>query len=295
MPVPHASPSVAEFFPSRSAQVLHPPENRRVRDRAGTYRVEGPLGLLWAADSGATIEQMVVSPPLLGCVPAQMAVRRLTAAGVPRIRVTPDEFRRLQTMERATGIIAVVRQPWKRLEWIDPSKRGPLGWLLIQRIRSPGNLGTILRSAEAAGLNGAIFLTDPHGQPLADPFDPAAIRAAMGGLFGIELIRASWPAANAWLKRHGIPLVGLSPDGAHSWDRAPIDGPVCLAVGEERGGLSAEIASACGISVRLPMRGRTDSLNVAMATAVMIYELVRRQPPETVAHQGSWIVSGLAE
>lgn len=145
---------------------------------------------------------------------------------------------------------------------------------MIERLRSPGNLGTILRTAEACGVAGIIFVG-----PECDPFDPAVVRASMGGIFHLRLIRTSPAELIGWALAQRLQLVGLSPDAERLWTDLPSAGPVALVIGEERGGLSASLRSLTHTTVRLPMRGRADSLNVGVAAGVMMYELIRRARP----------------
>jgi TrmH family RNA methyltransferase len=145
--------------------------------------------------------------------------------------------------------------------------------LVIDDIRSPGNLGTILRTAEATGVAGVIFLN-----ARCDPFDPVAVRSSMGGLFHLQLTRATHAEVRRWADAHDVRLVGLTPDARCLWTEAPAaPGGTALVIGEERHGLSAPAREMCHDTVRLPMTGRADSLNVGVATGVMLYELVRRR------------------
>jgi TrmH family RNA methyltransferase len=221
------------------------------------------------------------------------------------VRVSPEQFRRISTAEHASGIGAIVRQHWTPLTQANP--RAGLGWLVVERIRSPGNLGTILRTAEACGAGGAIFIraahlegdspilppvtrngatSSPRGKigtvpdhcdPLGcDPFDPAVLRGSMGGLLHLKLVRATHEEVARWANRHDVQLVGLSPSAARLWTELPRGRPTALVIGEERSGLSPHQQSLCHTTVRLPMSGTADSLNVAIATGVVLYELVRR-------------------
>ena len=146
---------------------------------------------------------------------------------------------------------------------------------MVESLRSPGNLGTILRTAEAAGLTGIIFV----GRQ-CDPFDPAVVRASMGGLFPLRLVRSNPEELGAWAAEQGITLVGLSPRADRLWTELPPNEGIGLVVGDERSGLSEQMNKQCRVTVRLPMVGRADSLNAAVAAGVVMYELVRRsQPP----------------
>jgi TrmH family RNA methyltransferase len=143
--------------------------------------------------------------------------------------------------------------------------------LVVEQIRSPGNLGSILRTAQACGVGGVIFVG-----PYCDPFDPDVVRASMGGMFHLPLVRTTQTELSRWLKSHGVQCVGLSPDARALWSKFAARRPMALVVGEEREGLSLGLRSLCDTFVRLPMADGVDSINVSVATGVMLYELVRR-------------------
>ena len=135
-------------------------------------------------------------------------------------------------------------------------------------MQSPGNLGTILRTCEAVGAAGVILLG-----PQADPYDPSAIRATMGALFAQRLVRATWDEFAAWKRRHGCLLVGTSPSGKIDYRAVAYTPPTVLWMGWERQGLSPEQQALCDVMARIPMAGRSDSLNLAVSTGVMLYEI----------------------
>ncbi len=118
---------------------------------------------------------------------------------------------------------------------------------------------------------GVIFLSE-H----CDPFDPAVVRASMGGAFHLQMVRATATEVRGWADRHGVKLVGLSPTAERLWTEVRAGEPMALVIGEERKGLSGEASGLCDVQVRLPMSGRADSLNVGVAAGVMMYELVRQ-------------------
>jgi TrmH family RNA methyltransferase len=253
-------------------QILHRVRalcQRATRDREGQFWIEGIRHFVRACDARLQIDAVVQSETLLKSALADKLARRLAAEGVPRYRVSPEHFRTLSVADHASGIGAIVRQPWTPLERAE--QRSGLCWIVVEQIRSPGNLGTILRTAEAAGASGIIFLDRS-----SDPFHPAVVRASMGGLYSLALVRATFPQLRRWAATRRILFVGLSPDGGFLWTDLPLSQEVALIVGEERGGLSERLRSLCHASARLPVAGGADSLNVAVATGVMLYELVRR-------------------
>jgi TrmH family RNA methyltransferase len=145
----------------------------------------------------------------------------------------------------------------------------PPGWVALVEPADPGNLGTILRTADAVGVAGVIVLGDA-----TDPYDPAALRASMGAIFAVQLARASFDEFAAWKRACGVFLVGTSDQAPVDYQEVAYPQPLVLLMGSERQGLGPEQQALCDLMVRLPMRGRSDSLNLAVATGVMLYELL---------------------
>ncbi len=250
---------------------------RTTRDRHQTFWIEGIRNFVQACDAKLRFQTIIQSDILLKSSLAEMLTRRLVHANVRRVRVTPEQFRSVSLTERASGIGAIVRQHCSQLQLARPNHG--LCWLIFESIRSPGNLGTILRTAEACGVSGIIFLG-----PSVDPFDPAVVRASMGGIFHLQLIRSNRDEFASWAQHHGMTLVGLSPDAPRLWTDLPGTGPLGIVLGEERTGLSESLLQLCKFSVRLPMTGKADSLNVSIAAGIMMYELVRRRRSPTLNH-----------
>lgn len=242
---------------------------RRGRDRSEGFWIEGVRNFLQAHDFHASFRAVVVSEVLLRNHAAAKLVRRLAKAGVPLANVSPEQFRSVSTATHASGVGAILRQRWMPIE---EAGADGLCWLVVEQIGSPGNLGTIVRTAEAVGAGGVIFVG-----PQGDPYHPTVVRASMGGLFALHYVRTTHEGLAKWTRRHHVRLVGLSPEGGCLWTEGPLDRPVALVIGEERRGLSEALRRLCETCVRLPMTGSADSLNVGVATGVMLYELVRRR------------------
>ena len=234
----------------------------------------GHPALVQAFDARLEFDTIVYSRVLLQSDLSEMLVRRLVARGVRRVRISPEQFRSVCMAERASGISAIVRQRWTPLHQL---QLGPNGFaLVVEEIRAPGNLGTMLRTADACGAGGIIFLGHR-----CDPFDPVVVRASMGGAFHLPLVRTAVEPLRRWARTRGVVLAGLSPGADCLWTELPA-GPVAMLIGEERKGLSDRLRDLCDLTVRLPMTGRADSLNVGVAAGVVMYELVRRARRGTV-------------
>ena len=161
-------------------------------------------------------------------------------------------------------LVAAYRQPDASLENIDRSK-APL-WIVAQALRDPGNIGTILRTGDAAGAGGLILVDD-----CADPFSVEAVRASMGALFTQEIAAARWGEFIAWLRTGEGQLVGTSLKATRDYLEAEYVRPCFLLIGNEQQGLPANYEAECDLLVTIPMAGRADSLNAAMAAAVMAF------------------------
>lgn len=248
------------------------------RLKSGQFRLEGVGPFLQACGAGIELDAILWSPRLLASSLAEKLVRQQRRAGVSTFKVSPEDFRALSCATRASGVAAVARQRWVRLAQIDP--RAGLCWLAVEQIRSPGNLGTILRTAEACGAAGLIVLdarAGAKGAPpaLTDPYAPEVVQASRGALFHLELVRTTRAAFLAWAREHEVQLLASSPRAARDYTQAPLRRPRVLLIGEERHGLSEGLL-ATGEPLRIPILGSGDSLNVAVATGVLLYELLRR-------------------
>ena len=244
--------------------------DRRARDAAGLHFAEGVRNVLQALEARIDVEALLVSEVLLRNAAAQKRVRLARRAGVAVVRVSPEAFRSVSGTARASGIGALLRQHWRPLAAADP-RRG-LCTVAVSALRSPGNLGTILRTLEAAGGGRLVCLGDA-----LDPFDPDVVRAAMGGLYGIEVVRARLDTLRRWTRAHGCVVVATSPSAPLAYTEVPVGAPLVLLLGEERQGLRPEELALATHSAHIPVFGRADSLNVGVAAGILLYDLVRRR------------------
>jgi TrmH family RNA methyltransferase len=241
---------------------------RRFRDSTRTFVIEGIRQFVQAHEAQFEFEKLFISPVLLQQGLAKKLARQLSAQGTRKVILTPEQFRSISTLERASGIIAIVKQRWTPLTAVNLD-RG-IGWLIVDYIRSPGNLGTILRTAEAVGISGIFFAGDD-----CDPHDPSVVRASMGGIFHLPMTRTRPKELSIWLAQQNIVTLGLSPHAERLWTNPPPAIRYALALGEERAGLSSALRRLCDTELRLPMTGHADSLNVSVAAGVMMYEMGR--------------------
>jgi TrmH family RNA methyltransferase len=293
---PHNPPATLSDTLAR----IHPLQHHRLtRESTKTFWIEGIRQFMQAADAGFTFEAIIHSRLLLKSSMVRHAIARLTATGVSHLRVTPEQFRKISVTERASGIGAIVKQRWTPLHRADAT-RG-LCWLVLESVRSAGNLGTVFRTAEATGVAGVIFLDHT-----ADPYNLPVVRASMGGIFHLQLIRATHGHFRRWASFHRVRVLALTPRGQELWTTtkpptasppppavikgavikgamtgtimtARLSAPLAVMIGEERQGLSDRALAMADERIRLPMSGRADSLNLGVAAGVMMYELVRRR------------------
>lgn len=243
---------------------------RKERAASGQFYIEGIRLVAEALQLGAAVESLVVAPELLTSAFASELVAGERQRGRPIIEVSGDVFASLSAKDGPQGLGAVVRQHWSALEEIDPA--AGLCWVALDAVQDPGNLGAILRSGDAVGCAGVILLG-----ACTDPFDPATARASMGALFAQRLVAAGWDEFADWKRRRGVTVAGLAGAAADDYQAASYPAPLCLLMGSEREGLAPEHQALCDLVVSIPMVGRSDSLNLAAATSVALYEVFNQR------------------
>ena len=205
---------------------------------------------------------------------ASRLIAATEARGGEAIETSRDILAKLSGKDNPQTVLGVFRQFDTSLSLID---RGVSDiWLVAQALRDPGNLGTILRTGDAVGAGGLILIDES-----VDPFSVESVRASMGALFTQRIAQARWPEFIAWLRQGPGQLVGTSLRTDIDYQAVRYAAPTFILAGNEAQGLPADYEAACDLLVKLPMRGKADSLNVAVATAVMAYEVLnqRRQSP----------------
>jgi TrmH family RNA methyltransferase len=194
------------------------------------------------------------------------------AAGARLYELSKEAFAKVAYRERPDGILAVAPQ-WKRALADLALPAAPL-ILVVEAIEKPGNLGTILRSADAAGCD-AVIVCDP----VTDLFNPNVVRASTGVLFSVPCVVEDSEKVLAWLKARGIRSVATTPAAAEVYSDSDLRGPLAIVMGSEQFGLSEFWLKSADLPVRIPMAGQADSLNVAMAALITLFEAVRQRGP----------------
>lgn len=243
---------------------------KRHRREARQFLAEG-LRILTEAREAGILPRLVFYAAHSAAHPLVMAlVEACEAAGGEAIETSEDILSKLSGKDNPGAVIGVYDEFETGLERLDRD-RAPI-WLVAERLRDPGNLGTILRTGDAVGAGGLILIGD-----CTDPFSVEAVRASMGALFTVPIARAEWPEFERWLRAGPGELVGLHLEGAVDYQQPAYRAPTFILTGNEAQGMMPEMAAACDTLVKIPMLGKADSLNAAVATAVMAYEVLNQR------------------
>jgi len=242
--------------------------DRAERDLTGLTVVDGAREILRALDAGVRVEQAFVAPELLRSADGFAVADRLRHRPTT-LEVSPAVLARVAFGQRSDGVVAVVAAPTGSLEELALPEH-PLV-VVAEAIEKPGNLGAIIRTADGAGAD-AVIAADPR----TDLFNPNAIRASLGTIFGLPVVSATTAATLDWLVDHGIRPVAARPDAALTYTEADLRGPLAIVLGSEADGLGEGWTDSRVQPVAIPMRGIADSLNVSIAAAILLYE-ARRQ------------------
>ncbi len=253
----HSNPRIKEIRSLR---------HRQEREQTGLFFIEGIRLVTEAVQLGADIKVLVVAPELLKSQFGQEVVRAQQERGTSSIEVTADVFRSISVKDGPQGMGAVVRQCWESLDQVRLSNKNY--WLALDAAQDPGNIGTITRTGDAFGSTGLILLGN-----CADPYDPTALRASMGAIFSQRLVKASFADFVQWKQHHNYSVIGTSKAALHDYREVAYQLPIVLLMGSERQGLSSEQQAICDLMVSIPMVGRSDSLNLAVATGIVLYEV----------------------
>jgi TrmH family RNA methyltransferase len=240
--------------------------DRKHRRREGAFVVEGIQPVWQAVEAGADVEVLVVAPDLLGGSAAAGMVAAQEAAGVRVARLTGELFARVSARDGPSGLAAIVRARVPGLATL-PVTPGAV-FVALHEIGNPGNLGTIIRTADAAGAAGVVLIG-----AAADPFDPAAVKASMGALFTVPVARAADPAEFfAWAAGSTVTVITTSAKARTSFWEAAYPRPGALLLGAEGAGLPETVLAAGDVQARIPMAGTAESLNLAVAAALLLYQ-----------------------
>ena len=258
------------YNPATVVQDVRQLRTPAARERTGTYYIEGARIVAQAVQAGAEITLGVIAPELIAGAHAVETVAALRATGAPVVELSAKAFESLSFKENLQGIGAVVRRRLGRLA--DIAAVPGRVWVALDGVGNPGNLGAIMRTCDAIGGAGLLLLGDT-----TDPYHPTAVRAGMGSLFALQVVRARFDEFVRWKGRHGYAVVGASPDVTQEYRAVTYPISVILLMGSERLGLSPQQQAACDLLIRIPMVGTADSLNLGVATSIVLYEIFHQR------------------
>ncbi len=231
------------------------------RRERGLFVVEGRRELQHCIDAGFAVDSVFVCPALLSSAPE---------AGAKVFEVSEEVYAKIAMREGTEGVVAEVRMPERRLEDL-ALPENPLV-MVLERVEKPGNLGAVLRSADAAGAD-AVLVCDP----LTDLWNPNLIRASVGAVFTVPCVACSSQEAIAWLKARGIRILTAQLQDSSLYYDCDMTVGTALVMGTEATGLTGQWRQAADAHIRIPMLGALDSLNVSVSAAILLFEAVRQR------------------
>jgi TrmH family RNA methyltransferase len=251
----------------KSLRALH---LKKHRDETGLFLAEGLQLVRYAIEAGWKVETLVCAAGSLDQKAVADAAAQTKAAGGSVLQVPAAVLAKIARRDNPQAVLGVFRQSFGSLANVGQPHGGSGLWVALDRIRDPGNLGTIIRTADAAGAEGLILIGES-----CDPFSSETVRATMGSIFHVPVARAGESDVIDHAKATSARLVGTHLGGGVDYREADYRPPCVLVMGNEQKGLSDALARACDQLVRIPMAGRAESLNLAVATGLMIFEARR--------------------
>jgi TrmH family RNA methyltransferase len=240
---------------------------RRERDLTQTFLIEGYRELLRAIDQGVEIITLFYCPEFFLGVNENSLIARVKGE---KFICTPDVFKKVSYRDRPDGLLAIAKESHLKLKDL---KLSPSPFLVAcEAIEKPGNLGTILRSSDSVKVDGLIVCDQ-----CTDIFNPNTVRASVGTLFTVPVAEATSQETIDWLKANNIKILAATPSGESNYFDVDLTQGICIAVGTEQLGLSKLWMEQADLRVNIPMKGVADSLNVAMATTILLHEVLRQR------------------
>jgi len=259
-------PRQVTAFSNTTVKRLRSLRDKKARRAEGLFLAEGLRIIAEARDSGMLPEIVAFSAEGAKHPLAAEIIAEAEAAGADAVETSADILSKMSGKDNPQMLLGAYRQPPTSLERIDRSTASL--WIVAQALRDPGNIGTILRTGDAVGAGGLILIDDS-----ADPYSVEAVRASMGAIFTQEVATAPWEEFLPWLRSGHGQLVGTSLKATQDYLEAEYAQPCFLLIGNEQQGLPSDYEAACDLLVKIPMAGRADSLNAAVAAAVMAFQV----------------------
>ena len=245
----------------KAARALH---MKKAREETGQFLAEGLKIVTEAVELGRAPRTLLFAAEAAGHPLLRRAVAATEAGKGEVIEVSREILEKISRRENPQTVLAIFEQTFTSLDELAPTA-APC-WVALEAVRDPGNLGTIIRTADAAGCGAVILVGD-----CCDPYSVEAVRATMGSIFAVPIARAATGVFLAWRARWPGSVVGTLLSATTDFRAATYAQPSLILMGNEQAGLTPDLAAVCDVTVKIPMRGRADSLNLAVATGVMIY------------------------
>jgi len=245
-------------------------ERKKIRMETGCFLAEGARLAEQALLRGWHVETLITGPDEQPAAHIQALIDHVIEKGGQHIQVTARLLGSISRKHNPQAVLSEIRQKPLQLDLLQPDPAGL--WMGLYEIRDPGNLGTILRTLDCAGAAGIILIGN-----CCDPYSPEAVRASMGSVFDVALARTDFTRFDQWRRENGLKLIGASMKGPHSHTETDFITPGLILMGNEQSGLPDEVETACDHLCRIPMRGGADSLNLAQASAVLLYGAWRQR------------------
>jgi RNA methyltransferase, TrmH family len=264
-----AAPRPISSLQNERVKLIRSLEMRKARRETGLFVAEGASILMTAREADWTPRMLVfLAGSAQSGAPRQLLDWALNA-GAECLEVSEGVLAKLAAKDNPQTLLGVFEQRWQA----EPPAAGKVApdalWLALEAIRDPGNLGTIIRTCDAVGAQGIALVGH-----CVDPYSREAVRASMGSIFNVGLVRLPVERFLAWAKTSWRgDVVGTHLSARTDFRATTYRGPTLLVMGSEGPGLSPELAAACGKLVKIPMAGQLDSLNLAVATGLLLYEL----------------------
>lgn len=242
------------------------------RQASGMFLAEGLKLVGQAFDSNADIQQIIFCPELLISEYGQSLIEKAERLGIETLEVNTIVFESLARKDKPQGIAALVKQNWQKIENIQ-LKDEKSTWLVIEAIQNPGNLGTVMRTCDATGVSGLLLLPNS-----TDPYDPAAVKASMGGVFTVPHYNISYAQLSQFINANPkLSVVGTSDKAKQNAFTFAYPNHTLFLIGSERQGLSPELTDLSHQMISIPMTGACDSLNLSVATGIILYEIFNQR------------------
>lgn len=245
-------------------------DRKKARTETGLFLAEGVRLVEQGLAAGWQLDSLVVSASSIERHFVQALIGKAQASGTRTVQVPDRLAAQIAKKDNPQAVVGAFRQAHRTLDDL-PATAGSL-WIALYEVRDPGNLGTILRTADCAGLSGVLLIDQ-----CCDPFSIETVRASMGSLFDVAFANSSFDTFNRWRQAQGVRMIAASVNGRSRHTGIDMTGGTVILMGNEQAGLPGEVEAQCDELCLIPMRGGADSLNLAQATAIMTYEAWRQR------------------